>query len=158
MVGEKTLWKIWKSLGMISNPIFLGKKKWHPNHQPANYFFWPRKHSWNLRIYCQSSSTAGWSSAPGKLRLGLVLREISAKWRMCPAGHASTDAIWMEQMQLETWLLTVGFGWIWMDLGALHLIHVLYSSYYSFVLSRRIISLHKQSLDKFPPNPTFAHT
>ena len=30
--------KIWKSIGMISNPIFVGKfKKWQPNHQPAGY-------------------------------------------------------------------------------------------------------------------------
>ena len=38
------LWKIWKSIGMISNPILMGKcQKWQPNHQAAmgSYLIFP---------------------------------------------------------------------------------------------------------------------
>ena len=36
--GWFTLWKIWKSIGMISNPIYGKNKKWQPNHQPVITF------------------------------------------------------------------------------------------------------------------------
>ena len=37
MVGPP-LWKIWKSIGMIRNPILMGKcQKWQPNHQPDKF-------------------------------------------------------------------------------------------------------------------------
>ena len=36
LVVGPPLWKIWKSIGMIRNPILMGKcQKWQPNHQPA---------------------------------------------------------------------------------------------------------------------------
>ena len=35
LVVGPPLWKIWKSIGMMTFPIFLGKcQKWQPNHQP----------------------------------------------------------------------------------------------------------------------------
>ena len=46
LVVGPPLWKIWKSIGMMTFPIY-GKiwenKKWQPNHQPAPYL---RNHPW----------------------------------------------------------------------------------------------------------------
>ena len=35
LVVQPPLWKIWTSIGMISNPIY--GKTWQPNHQPVIY-------------------------------------------------------------------------------------------------------------------------
>ena len=56
LVVKPPLWKIWKSVGMISNPILMGKfKKWQPNHQPGIFLKRERceslRRTWTSRLF-----------------------------------------------------------------------------------------------------------
>ena len=46
LVVQPPLWKIWKSIGMMTFPIIGDNKKWQPNHQPV-IFEWKQ---WNITV------------------------------------------------------------------------------------------------------------
>ena len=87
------------------------------------------------------------NTAPPQLRVGAEHQRSfgsDPSWRMCPFGNAETHRILVGKI----WKMMINC-WIWgFILFCIYLVHVMYSSYYSFILSRRIISLHKQSPNK----------